>query len=127
MHRRLPISTLPATLFPSTTLCRSRFEIIVPSGRRIVESYFAATFAPGSAATANLSRHSDFENSATRSILPAVTPTTRAPSLLKSSLASANRSEERRDGKECVSTGRSRWSPHHYKKKLKTIYYKTLT
>src|SRR3546814_19248345 len=29
----------------------------------------------------------------------------------------ANRSEERRVGKECVSTCRSRWSPHHYKKK----------
>src|SRR3546814_16025594 len=25
------------------------------------------------------------------------------------------RSEERRVGKECVSTGRSRWSPDHYK------------
>src|SRR3546814_20005572 len=29
----------------------------------------------------------------------------------------ALRSEERRVGKECVSTGRSRWSPDHYKKK----------
>src|SRR3546814_11603884 len=28
------------------------------------------------------------------------------------------RSEERRVGKECVSTCRSRWSPYHYKKKL---------
>src|SRR3546814_11879222 len=27
------------------------------------------------------------------------------------------RSEERRVGKECVSTGRSRWSPYHKKKK----------
>src|SRR3546814_18072037 len=27
------------------------------------------------------------------------------------------RSEERRVGKECVSTVRSRWSPYHYKKK----------
>src|SRR3546814_12071135 len=27
------------------------------------------------------------------------------------------RSEERRVGKECVSTCRSRWSPHHKKKK----------
>src|SRR3546814_12946309 len=27
------------------------------------------------------------------------------------------RSEERRVGKECVSTCRSRWSPHHYKNK----------
>src|SRR3546814_14210830 len=29
----------------------------------------------------------------------------------------ARRSEERRVGKECVSTGRSRWSPYHEKKK----------
>src|SRR3546814_15666606 len=29
------------------------------------------------------------------------------------------RSEERRVGKECVSTCRSRWSPYHYKKKYK--------
>src|SRR3546814_20580481 len=29
----------------------------------------------------------------------------------------AVRSEERRVGKECVSTCRSRWSPYHYKKK----------
>src|SRR3546814_13625652 len=32
----------------------------------------------------------------------------------------AARSEERRVGKECVSTCRSRWSPEHYKKKIKT-------
>src|SRR3546814_17702287 len=31
----------------------------------------------------------------------------------------AIRSEERRVGKECVSTCRSRWSPYHYKKKRK--------
>src|SRR3546814_11597239 len=30
------------------------------------------------------------------------------------------RSEERRVGKECVSTCRSRWSPYHYKKNKKT-------
>src|SRR3546814_20472798 len=29
------------------------------------------------------------------------------------------RSEERRVGKECVSTCRSRWSPYHYKKNIK--------
>src|SRR3546814_1523865 len=32
----------------------------------------------------------------------------------------APRSEERRVGKECVSTCRSRWSPYHYKKKVYT-------
>src|SRR3546814_17141076 len=31
------------------------------------------------------------------------------------------RSEERRGGKECVSTCRSRWSPDHLKKKPQTI------
>src|SRR3546814_19517490 len=31
----------------------------------------------------------------------------------------AYRSEERRGGKECVSTCRSRWSPYHYKNKNK--------
>src|SRR3546814_8657284 len=31
------------------------------------------------------------------------------------------RSEERRVGKECVSTCRSRWSPYHLKKKQKRI------
>src|SRR3546814_19874493 len=30
--------------------------------------------------------------------------------------ARSDRSEERRVGKECVSTCRSRWSPYHYKK-----------
>src|SRR3546814_17430218 len=33
----------------------------------------------------------------------------------------APRSEERRVGKECVSTCRSRWSPYNYKKKNKKI------
>src|SRR3546814_16879461 len=33
--------------------------------------------------------------------------------------------EERRVGKECVSTCRSRWSPYHYKKKDKTKHKKT--
>src|SRR3546814_16674106 len=33
--------------------------------------------------------------------------------------AAGHRSEERRVGKECVSTCRSRWSPYPYKKKKK--------
>src|SRR3546814_13739428 len=37
--------------------------------------------------------------------------------LRHASVGSANRSEERRVGKECVSTCRSRWSPYHEKKK----------
>src|SRR3546814_20767933 len=34
----------------------------------------------------------------------------------------SDRSEERRVGKECVSTCRSRWSPYHEKKKKQTIH-----
>src|SRR3546814_15670676 len=33
-----------------------------------------------------------------------------------------HRSEERRVGKECVSTCRSRWSPYHYKNKSVMLY-----
>src|SRR3546814_20817457 len=33
----------------------------------------------------------------------------------------AGRSEERRVGKECVSTCRSRWSPSHYKTKKEVV------
>src|SRR3546814_18137616 len=36
--------------------------------------------------------------------------------------ARSARSEERRVGKECVSTCRSRWSPFYTKKKYKHIY-----
>src|SRR3546814_11876183 len=40
--------------------------------------------------------------------------------------AGPDRSEERRVGKECVSTCRSRWSPYHYKKKRKQNTYNKL-
>src|SRR3546814_15514824 len=41
--------------------------------------------------------------------------------------AGRKRSEERRVGKECVSTCRSRWSPYHSKKKIRNLTkrYKT--
>src|SRR3546814_13968025 len=35
-------------------------------------------------------------------------------------VTSYGRLEERRVGKECVSTSRSRWSPHHYTKNAPT-------
>src|SRR3546814_14869413 len=40
--------------------------------------------------------------------------------------AVAHRSEERRVGKECVSTCRSRWSPYHKKHKLINTQHATL-
>src|SRR3546814_13164831 len=50
----------------------------------------------------------------------------RAPHGLRGrSDSSGRRSEERRVGKECVSTCRSRWSPYHYKKKKSTLTLST--
>src|SRR3546814_15622381 len=47
-----------------------------------------------------------------------------APGIPPLRLLAGLRSEERRVGKECVSTCRSRWSPSHYKQnsKLSTYY-----
>src|SRR3546814_13657647 len=42
-------------------------------------------------------------------------------------LEGVRRSEERRVGKECVSTCRSRWSPYHEKKKNTTDWMRTVT
>src|SRR3546814_13449845 len=39
--------------------------------------------------------------------------------VLGGAIQTGSRSEERRVGKECVSTCRSRWSPYHEKKKRK--------
>src|SRR3546814_14264413 len=44
-------------------------------------------------------------------------PDTQAYLLLFSTDRMGTRSEERRVGKECVSTCRSRWSPYHYNNK----------
>src|SRR3546814_11890759 len=42
------------------------------------------------------------------------------PELSRKDETGLRRSEERRVGKECVSTCRSRWSPYHYKKQPDT-------
>src|SRR3546814_17691024 len=48
------------------------------------------------------------------------------PEMHSYSLRTLKRSEERRVGKECVSTCRSRWSPYHYKKKNRTHLTQTI-
>src|SRR3546814_18080394 len=45
---------------------------------------------------------------------------TTAENVAKQFQITRERSEERRVGKECVSTCRSRWSPNHYKKNKQT-------
>src|SRR3546814_15277501 len=48
-----------------------------------------------------------------RTTLVICTDTVRSPTLANGEVERAYRSEERRVGKECVSTCRSRWSPFH--------------
>src|SRR3546814_15052807 len=119
MIRRPPGSTPTATLFPSTTLFRSlqpalgvaaalfeagdrqravaRGEALVPArverlfdapGRRVLPAQFGGAVGVGD-------DHARLGLERLGQRLPAV------------------RSEERRVGKECVSTCRSRWSPYH--------------
>src|SRR3546814_64701 len=52
-------------------------------------------------------------------------PCTATPAAVSAAISlpcGLRRSEERRVGKECVSTCRSRWSPYHYKKKETNQY-----
>src|SRR3546814_14252498 len=102
MVRRPPISTRTDTLFPYTTLFRSNDQ-------------GAANPAP---LPANTVHFSDVALLATTQSINAI-PLTPSPMVGKSRAwlegvtPSILRSEERRVGKECVSTCRSRWSPYH--------------
>src|SRR3546814_13638875 len=96
MIRRPPRSTRTVTLFRYTTLFRSPFD---PATVLPVQIFIWAD-SPERAFVAR--------TSAAIMVLLAFL-------VLMNALAVV-RSEERRVGKECVSTCRSRWSPYHYKK-----------
>src|SRR3546814_14286908 len=127
MKRRQPRSTRTDTLFPDTTLfrstqdCKLRSHLKYPSpqiGRFI-------GFAPLSRRIINSDNLLDRRSVARK--LPSVFLRQKAagvagnprqgtiPSILRAPSRSirSDRSEERRVGKECVSTCRSRWSPYH--------------
>src|SRR3546814_16222254 len=53
----------------------------------------------------------------TQAVVSLLDERTKAPQDRHPSILAAPRSEERRVGKECFSTCRSRWSPYHSKKK----------
>src|SRR3546814_14000748 len=109
MIRRPPRSTRTDTLFPYTTLFRSKHAgVDVEIPERFVRNVGVAQRAlvlgnmRGHRLAIELARGHEpqFES--------------RVPGNQPDQLRS--RSEERRGGKECVSTCRSRWSPYHYKK-----------
>src|SRR3546814_18851299 len=99
MIRRPPRSTRTDTLFPYTTLFRAYYggvQLRMAERLKISKSQLARYIA--------LTEVPDFIISAFAS-----------PMDLHAKYA--ERSEERRVGKACVSTCRSRWSPYHEKKK----------
>src|SRR3546814_20563068 len=107
MIRRPPRSTRTDTLFPYTTLFRSRRRRRRRS-RRVVDRL------PANAARAQDGLRDDPDPRRGR-LFPARTRRQYAQHGWR------HRSEERRVGKECVSTFRSRWSPYHEKKKKKPM------
>src|SRR3546814_16011079 len=99
MIRRPPRSTRTDTLFPYTTLFRSAVSSISPTKPGTTETHaFLASF---------------FD-----SILSPIAAMALGGGPIKTIPFSAQaRTEERRVGKECVSTCRTRWSPYHSHKK----------
>src|SRR3546814_17757014 len=110
MIRRPPRSTRTDTLFPYTTLFRSRTAIAI-------HQYMRAVPLQGLYSTAH-SKHRcpedvEFVDIFHRADADAEAESRLADLHLQNRAARRCRSEERRVGKECVSTCRSRWSPYH--------------
>src|SRR3546814_14034934 len=111
MLRRPPRSTSTDTLFPYTTLFRSspHFKFAVAPMRQgllcgsLTRLWIVnrPAFPFGLASLEVLQHHQPLQPP------PAQSPIGPIP------VAKAGRSEERRVGKECVSTCRSRWLPYH--------------
>src|SRR3546814_14035847 len=112
MIRRPPRSTRTDTLFPYTTLFRS----VVIDGVKLNDpssaggGYNFAHLLIGDAARIEVLRGPQSILWGSQAIGGVVNVVTALP---ERSLAGSFRSEERRVGKECVSTCRSRWSPSH--------------
>src|SRR3546814_17916675 len=103
MIRRPPRSTRTDTLFPYTTLVRSPQRFARPPWVR-GDAGHPATRGPGVLADRRVARRSPPGDPVSR---PSDDNRTNA------ALIVLFRSEERRVGKECVSTCRSRWAPYH--------------
>src|SRR3546814_13918749 len=104
MIRRPPRSTRTDTLFPYTTLFRSRASELVSLPRKAIATDRPFLILRGKGGKERLAPISDRARAAIAqwSVHVAAESAWLFP-----------RSEERRVGKECVSTCRSRWSPYH--------------
>src|SRR3546814_20599289 len=128
MIRRPPRSTRTDTLFPDTTLFRSRrTPLRLARQERLRQRARGASRRRRAAIRARPRLHLPHYRTGARSMYVLITANRNysswslRPWMLMKGLAipfeDQVRSEERRVGKECVSTCRSRWSPYHSKKK----------
>src|SRR3546814_19409620 len=99
MLRLPPRSTRTDTRFPYTTLFQSH------SGRAAFEKILRVAHQPGIILLRNAV---DARRAAPLDLIEQT-----RPRAVREEAVGATRSEERRAGKECVSTCRSRWSPYH--------------
>src|SRR3546814_15363914 len=108
MNRLPPRSTRTDTLFPSRTLFRSR-RMVAGQDRRMAGAGFGR-------AMRLIARRKDDARSEPRETAgeaAAIFGEKVGRKLVDRDHHDQFRSEERRVGKECVSTCRSRWSPYH--------------
>src|SRR3546814_16710420 len=115
MIRRPPRSTRTDTLFPYTTLFRS--QLTTPAGALGLAADGAGNLADGFAGRVALSAPRLQRDGCAVSAPKALFDVTTADRIITAAgpitVARADRSEERRVGKECVSPCRARWSPYH--------------
>src|SRR3546814_17061246 len=114
MIRRPPRSTRTDTLFPYTTLFRSLWDedggALEPSCSKVAQRLIGLI-------ESIAVRMRDDADSRRQ---PEEVETILARQVRDRHDLPLSRSEERRVGKECVSTCRSRWWPYHYKNKTRT-------
>src|SRR3546814_12587734 len=111
MIRRPPRSTRTDTLFPYTTLFRSEGQRELPE--QGIAGRTGALDARVVAAEPHRKRSADHDVEALGPIHPVLIIKEAADPFDRTRVRRGERSEERRVGKECVSTCRSRWSPYH--------------
>src|SRR3546814_13982701 len=116
MIRRPPRPTRTATLFPYTTLFRSAQR--PTADRHTIVRRVGVAAGQGKPPDYRRARlHEDLRTGIGASLTAALEITRNANPFGVIATKAGVRSEERRVGKECVSTCRSRWSPYHSKKK----------
>src|SRR3546814_11399410 len=96
----------------SSDVCSSDLE----SSGYYADSYWLAYNNQTFNGKPNIEMRIDAEQEAVRELVP-IAKTIADGNKVSYKMATYRRSEERRVGKACVSTCRSRWSPYHYKKK----------